>query len=439
MDPIESRINELDFSGRFLEALIHQTQNETGMDFLDILTRTSKVLRQCLLEADMIKTVKVSSAEFWKGQRGKKLSFIDGGVSSVQLPVANLIGIRAGSYTVELGKSLEDKEREKFDIKGCIVDDLFNSELMEDDFDDTSTLTDAARMLVEILATESVVLNDPTINAVFVHGPLINPAAPYGRQGTSYTPGFPNFSKDGQDQFSDISIGFKNSDDSDKKHFISAYRAVLERLYQSKTLVAGVVERPAKRSVAVVNTLLDNLHKNGLLSKTARAEFKTRIDFLQQHKMGDALIFSVVLAPGEYIMPFRVERQGGRGKWPQKWAGNIERIPNPMVAFLRTSAESDVVRLECFESSTTEEQIYLCELTMKMSQLLPKYSFPVGLDIVDKEAKVPRWLTKGIESQYGIAMLREALKSKNPDDIHYAKRILLANGRDWLFRPKAGI
>ena len=205
MDQIESRIRELDFAGRFLEALIHQAQNETGMDFLDILTETSRVLRKCLLEANLIKNVDVETAKFWAAQRGKKLSFIDGGVSSVQLPVTNLIGIRAGSYTVELGKNLEDKEREKFDITGCIVDDLFNSELLDEDFDDTSTLTDASRMLVEILATESIVLSDPNINAVFIHGPLVNPAAPYGRQGTYNTPGFPNFSDEGRRQFSGIS------------------------------------------------------------------------------------------------------------------------------------------------------------------------------------------------------------------------------------------
>ena len=61
-----------------------------------------------------------------------------------------------------------------------------------------------------------------------------------------------------------------------------------------------------------------------------------------------------------------------------------------------------------FDNLHVGQQCDLCALTLKMSQLLPKYCFPVGLDAVDKFVKVPNWLTKGVESTYGIALLKEA-------------------------------
>jgi hypothetical protein len=444
-DRIDQNIEEMNFAGKFLDALISQAQNpeqNSNMDFLDILTSTAKALRNSLQRSNLIGEVSLPANEFWKSQRGKTLSFIDGGVSSVNLRVSHLVGIRAGSYTVNLGESLESKEREHFDIVGCMVDDLFNSELHDGDFEDTSTLTDATRMLVEVLAAETIASSQHHPDATFLHGPLINPIAPYGRQGTSTTPGFPFYSQKGRDELRQISklLDFPiDKDGLEFGHFMRAYSETLQRMAKSGKLIVGVVERPAKKSKTVSLPLLEFLARSNCITSNDSAKLKRNIEFLAKHGMGDAAIFSIVLAPGEYLLPFVVNRQGYQGDWPKNWEKEIRQIPNPAVAFLRPSPDSEVVRLECFENATYENKNYLCELTTYMSQLLPKYCFPVGLDIVDKDAKVPNWLTKGIESQYGVAMLREALSTNNIENIHYAKRILLANGRDWLFRPKARV
>ena len=71
------------------------------------------------------------------------------------------------------------------------------------------------------------------------------------------------------------------------------------------------------------------------------------------------------------------------------------------------------------------------------SKLLPSYGFPVGLDIVDKYAKVPAWMSNSVRGQHAAILLKQALKSGDKDTIAFAKRVVSAKGRDWLFRPSA--
>ena len=90
------------------------------------------------------------------------------------------------------------------------------------------------------------------------------------------------------------------------------------------------------------------------------------------------------------------------------------------------------------ESFAGESQMgSMLELIFNTSRLLPTYGFPVGLDIVDKFAKVPAWLSKSVKGQHQVVLLKKALESGDARTIAFAKRVLAAKGRDWLFRPTA--
>src|SRR5262249_37424424 len=72
------------------------------------------------------------------------------------------------------------------------------------------------------------------------------------------------------------------------------------------------------------------------------------------------------------------------------------------------------------------------------ARLLPGYSFPVGLDIVDKYARVPDWLTtayaKLIRHQLGVSLQRGDI-----DDAQMRRILIQAlymRHRDWLLRPQ---
>lgn len=69
---------------------------------------------------------------------------------------------------------------------------------------------------------------------------------------------------------------------------------------------------------------------------------------------------------------------------------------------------------------------------------MPQYGFPVGLDIVDKYAHVPAWLTnaysKLIKHHLGVSLQRGEINDQE------MRRILVQaiymSHRDWIFRPQ---
>jgi len=71
------------------------------------------------------------------------------------------------------------------------------------------------------------------------------------------------------------------------------------------------------------------------------------------------------------------------------------------------------------------------------SRLLPGYGFPVGLDVADKYAKVPAWMTNGygklIRWQLGVSLQRGEISDAEMRRI-LVQAIYLTH-RDWLFRP----
>ena len=95
----------------------------------------------------------------------------------------------------------------------------------------------------------------------------------------------------------------------------------------------------------------------------------------------------MVLEAGEYIVPLLVDRQGPENKWPDRWKQWIRDYPNALTTYLKPSETVVPFRVEAFESVPNIEPVL--DLILHTSRLLPSYGFPVGLDIVDKFAKVP--------------------------------------------------
>ena len=51
------------------------------------------------------------------------------------------------------------------------------------------------------------------------------------------------------------------------------------------------------------------------------------------------------------------------------------------------------------------------DLTFHSAKLLPQYAFPLGLDTVDKLAKVPSWMRNSMRNEYQMRMLRSLIDS----------------------------
>jgi hypothetical protein len=259
------------------------------------------------------------------------------------------------------------------------------------------------------------------LDAIILHGPLVNPVAPYGLED------FPSF---GRDACRTLLDDDKWDGDERERQFVSVYLSVLERLRETGTPVVGAVERSIGRDPVFIRRVLDKLQAARLLKEKDARELEQQI---LSYGLNDASLLDVVLGDGEYVRPLPHKRQGPENKWPEDWKRKIQDYPRPLTTYIKPSAMVMPFRVEAFEDIRTFEEPLA--LIFHTSRLLPSYGFPVGLDIVDRFAKVPAWMSRGVKGQHQIVLLRRAIESGDARTVAFAKRVLAAKGRDWLFRP----
>ena len=371
---IEARIGQ----GEFIAGLLRVAGRElvtVQTNFVDRLSHIAAMMRDLLDQNGMIRKLRYRPNEFWPQQNGRTIAFIDGGVANIDLPSAAPLGIRVGSYIVRPGDETENRER--FNIELSLVDDLFSpeGEVFDDDFMDTAKLRDVARMTSETAAAYRLARSEQPPDVILLHGPLVNPVSPYGLDG------FPSFGLEACKVFFDDE---NFSGDEEARQFVALYLDLLNRIEQTGTSVVGVVERSVGRDPVVVRRLLNGLRDKDHLK---RDEARDILDEVTAYGLNDSSLFDVVLEDGEYIAPIAVERQGPENKWPDRWKQWIRDYPDALTTYLKPSATVLPFRVEGFENAADFE--VALDLVLHTSRLLPSYGFPVGLDIVDKFAKVP--------------------------------------------------
>jgi hypothetical protein len=419
---IEARIGQ----GEFLAGLLHVAARDSATVQGDFVTRLSNIAagtRELLERNGMICRLSYRPKTYWPEVRGKSFAFVDGGVAAIDLPSAAPIGIRIGSYVVRPGD--ETDTRERFNIELSLVDDLFsdNGELYDDDFQDIAKLRDAARMTAETAVGYRLATESQPPDLIVLHGPLVNPVSPYGLAG------FPSFGLDASRTFFDDKQ-FCGSDQD--RQFVALYLDLLKKLRSTGVPVVGTVERSIGRDPVVLRRIVDKLQDSGKLKKD---EAKAVLDEAIAYGLNDATLFDVILEEGEYIKPLPVMRQGPENKWPEEWKRWIREYPKALTTYLKPSDLVTPFRVEAFEDIRDFD--WTLDLILHTSRLLPSYGFPVGLDIVDRFVKVPSWMSRGVKGQHQVVLLKKALASGDPRALTFAKRVLAAKGRDWLFRPVA--
>ena len=382
---IEARIGQ----GEFIAGLLRVAGRESSTvqsSFVDRLSHIAGMMRELLEQNGLIRRLIYRPREFWPQQRGRSIAFIDGGVANIDLPSAAPLGIRVGSYIVRPGD--ETLDREQFNIELSLVDDLFSpdSEVYDDDFIDTAKLRDAARMTSETAAAYRLARLDRRPDVILLHGPLVNPVSPYGLDG------FPSFG----DQACRMFFDDENfNGDEEARQFVAVYLELLKRMESTGAPIVGVVERSIGREPVVVNRILTQLREREHIQ---RDEARDVLNEIRTYGLNDASLFDVVLEEGEYVAPMAVDRQGPENKWPDRWKQWIRDYPPALTTYLKPSGTVMPFRVEGFESAADFESVL--DLILHTSRLLPSYGFPVGLDIVDKFAKVPAWMSRGVKGQH---------------------------------------
>jgi len=413
----------------------------------------------------------------WDDVRGEVVTFIDGGVGQVQISSQVPILLRVGSYAVRTGER-RISERESFGYYPVILGDL------EGGSKDRQNFSDLVRITAELLGGLSAVERTPDLDVLMFHGPLIEFVGTYA--------GHSPFTEQDIDLFlnqygHDAETAHQLKEDFLTSARLDVYPAMTDRsdewvrqrlfeplaflafLYQRliarakvhphKPVIASVVERSDHRMFIesilmprVFRGLREKDNLNWFNELFGRSDLTTEKTVLDRLGYTDSLLLGMLLRPGQatesWLMPKYVSLQTGSIQLPSEgfrsatnWAPlrppSPFGFPNVLGCYLQVSETTDPIRIEVFEALGQSQLARAAQHAYLYARLLPGYGFPVGLDVVDKFARVPTWLTDA----YGKLIRHQLGVSLQQGDISDAemRRILIQSiyitHRDWLFRP----
>ncbi|MFT3840752.1 MAG: hypothetical protein QM723_27425 [Myxococcaceae bacterium] len=401
-----------------------------------IKTLADQLRAELLRRTDPPRIVKITKnhVDTWADVQGKALSFADGGAARIAgLPGLSPMAIRVGVYTVRPGE--RDADRERFSMRPFVVGDSLDRERRPREAPDPRRLQEAARYTMEPLAGLLHLEQNPDVVALFTHGPLVNQFAQYDEGEPNFIPFLaPEFlGRLGitRDKICGAISNIPTDSTSDPlwNQFMAVYAYVMKQVDEHVRPIVGVVERPTGRAVTL--GILRELEAKNVFT----TEYRTTVErILDQYDVTDDFLFGCVLQEGEFVTPVEIVKNIRR-KARERWWPVVAQMPNPHALLLKSEETNFPFRVE-LNKSATQAHSWLARLLYHTARLLPRYAFPVGLDIADKYAKIPDWLSKGISAELAATLLRRALATGDPRQVA-ALRLFLARGpRDFFYRPQ---
>ncbi|MGH2487694.1 MAG: DNA double-strand break repair nuclease NurA [Ktedonobacterales bacterium] len=418
----------------------------------------------------------------WQDAQGEVVTFIDGGVGQVRISSQVPILLRVGSYCVRTGEQ-RLAEREQFGYYPVILGDLEGGSKERKDF------IDIVRITAELLGGLAALSRTPDLRVLMFHGPLVYLVGSYAGH-SPFTEKdidlFLNCYAADPDQGRALKQQFlaeagvytyprmlpERADELTQRHLFEplAWMAFLYRRLIAvaaertpRPIIVGVVERGELHEFServLLDRVFQGLRKKGhadyfntLYGRTDLTSPKALLD-----KLGytDALLLAMLLRPGERTEVWSVDKFSslhvGRIALPGEawtteanWAplrpGNSRELslgfPHVEACYLHVNETTEPVRIEVFSELGAEQIVEAARRAYLYSRLLPGYGFPVGLDIADKFAKVPAWLTdaysKLIKYHLSVSLQRGEVSDSEMRKI--LVQAIYMTHRDWLFRP----
>ena len=374
----------------------------------------------------------------WSEYQGAKISFADGGMSRIiALPGVTPTGLRVGVYSVVPGET-EAAKREDWSMYPYLVGDVLNDRSILDYHDQTDEkrFLEAARYICELISTfDFVKQNHP--HTMFLHGPIQNSFETYAETDPYFIPGV-------SEEFLD-SMNFdrklvathvrdipKNSEGRVLWNSpIAIYLAVSELLRSCNVPIVGVVERAA--SSALTREMLKRAEDDGDLTKGAR---RAVLKEMKKFDIRDELLFGCILGIGECISPVKLQKNLVR-RARDRWQGVVRQFSPVHATMIKTSDHSFPFRVEFAADYGNQKFIQTMSLIYHTSLLLPNYAFPVGLDIADKYAKIPDWLSRGVSTHLAAVIYKRCVQSGDVALLNQMRNLLGRSPRDFYYRPTA--
>lgn len=374
-----------------------------------------------------------SHLDLWSEVQGRRYSFLDGGAARIgSLPGLSPMALRVGVYSVRPGSG---DHREAWEMKPYVVADLLDSARRPAERYEPRRLQEAARYTLEPLSGLLHLAGNPDVAALFMHGPLVN-------QFTQYDEGEPNYIPFLTPDFL-ASVGLSREDvERELQHipsnaagplwnqFMAVYGVVMRRVNEHKTPIISVVERPTGR--AITHVVLRSLEEAGAF--TAAYTHKVK-EILERYDITDDFLFGCMLKEGEYLTPVVVQKNIPRKARPS-WNLVVRQYPAPAAMLMKSEETNFPFRVELNESAR-QDHPSIARFLYHTARLLPRYAFPVGLDIADKYAKIPDWLSRGISAELAAKVLREAMRTGDPNVVTQLRLFLARGPRDFFYRPTA--
>lgn len=419
----------------------------------------------------------VANAE-WSEVQGEVVTFIDGGVGQVQISSQVPLLLRVGSYCVRTGER-RLAEREQFGYYPVILGDLEGGSKGRKDF------VDIVRITAELLGGLSALERTPDLRVLMFHGPLVYLMGGYAGH-TPFTErdidlflrtyaADPELGRQLKEEFleeANVDIYPQMTDRSDSwidrrlfeplAWIAYLYRRLIKeaRKRTPMPIIVGVVERGELREFSE-RVLLERVFRGLHLKKRidyfnemyGRADLNSPTALLDKLGYTDALLLGMLLRPGEaseaWVMAKYDGLRQGDVSLPNEAGTNRVNFaplkpgpigfPRVQGCYVHVSETTEPIRVEVFDDLGRDQMTEGTRRAYLYARLLPGYGFPVGLDIVDKYAHVPAWLTdaysKLIRHHLGVSLQRGEISDAE------MRRILVQaiymTHRDWLFRPES--
>ncbi len=436
-------------------------------------------LRRSMQRPDPVLSVETVGDIDWSVVQGEVVTFIDGGLGQVQISSQVPILLRVGSYTVRTGEH-RLAEREQFGYYPVILGDLEGGSKERKDF------PDIVRITAELLGGLAALERTPNLRVLMFHGPLVYLMNAYAGH-TPFTendidlflrqyapePGLAQSLKDDFLREAKLDIYPRmtpnGADEWSRRRLFEPlawiaflYRRLLKEAQQRdpKPIIAGIVERGGTLREFCEDVLLERVFRKlrekdnqDYFNKVyGRTDLKSPKAVLDRLGYTDALLLAMLLRPGQFSEPWRIDKYGGLRKGQIVLPGeavdsvvdwsplrSFAQIGFPPVhgCYVCVSEATEPIRIEVFDDMGAEQIKEAAQRTYLYARLLPGYGFPIGLHVADKYAHIPNWLTdaysKLIRYHLGVSLQRGEIS-----DVEMRRILVQAiymTKRDWLFRP----
>jgi len=403
---------------------------------------------------DKIGTVDVEPNTFWREHHGEVVTFVDGGVGNIQILTRRPVMIRVGVFSVVTGER-DLSRRERFQFYPVLFGELEGGTHSREDFHDV------VRMTAEMSAILETLKNAPRHSVVVLHGPLLYPMAPYiGHE--PFTDGdlaqFHLGEREEAELYLEKCRCLTDDDFQWIKELAAQGRAdpvcylrfLLRRSMavarEKRVLLMGVVERGQAVNFlrqyllpTVVERHPDILGEffptRSIRVRSTKEKVRLLIELLN---MNDSLLLALLLREREYTQYYPLIKTTQRQVAPryQPVIDEARGFPRVCGAYLKTRDNMLPIRVELPADADDQTRREAILRVCAYSSLLPEYAFPVGLDVVDKFAKIPNWLSRAYQRNVE-SYLQEAMVRGGLSDEELRTLVILQNlgTRDFLFRP----